>query len=249
MVAISLLYPLLVFLLTWGLFVLFAVTMAWRFLDFMSDLPSQGPLVLVGKAVLTQIVGWQQTASIWGPAVPAVVVIAAGLWYFFSARATMIEPRATGLFLGWLPWTGRMLRSLRTAAMADILGMLVEHGVPLNTAVVMASEAMGGPRTARAAQGLAEALRRGEPLDRNVELISAFPPAVTWAIVAGDRQRSLATALRHVAEIYHQRAQYQGEAARVFVPILLTLAIGGTVAVVYALLILGTWFSVLRALA
>jgi len=49
--------------------------------------------------------------------------------------------------------------------------------------------------------------------------------------------------------MYHQRAYYLAEAARIFTPVILTLVIGGLVTLLYALLVLGSWFSVMKALA
>jgi hypothetical protein len=67
--------------------------------------------------------------------------------------------------------------------------------------------------------------------------------------VAGSGDGSIAAGLRHASQVYYRRARYQAQAAQVFLPILLTLVIGGTVTLLYALLVLGTWFSVLRTLA
>ena len=57
----------------------------------------------------------------------------------------------------------------------------------------------------------------------------------------------MSAALRQAAEMYHQRAVYQGEAARIFVPLFLTLVIGGGVTLVFALLVLGNWFTIVRS--
>jgi hypothetical protein len=67
-------------------------------------------------------------------------------------------------------------------------------------------------------------------------------------MIAGYRRGSMAASLRRAAETYHHRARLQAEAARIFLPVLLTLAIGCSVTVLYGLLVLGTWFSVLRSL-
>ncbi len=248
MVAVSFLYPVLVFVLAWGLFLLFTLALSDRFLGFVEQTALPGPMLLLAKAVLTRLVAWRHTAHLWGPAVPLALLIVVGFWWVRSARATLIEPRATDRFLGWLPWVGRTVASLRAACMADVLGMLLEHGVPLDAALVTAAEAVGGPRQAPAIRQLAEALRRGEPLERHLARAGAFPPLMRWLMVAGYRRGSMAASLRRAAETYHSRARLQGEAARVFLPVFLTLAIGFSVTALYGLLVFGAWFSAVRSL-
>lgn len=249
MVAASFLYPLLVFLLAWGLFVFFVAKLVDPFLGFIHDLAAPNLVVSIVQAILTQLVRWRVTLDIWGWAVPVVVVFAAGLWWYRSSRATLVEPGAADAFLGWLPWTGRMLRLFRTAALADVLALLVEHQVPLDQAIVLAAEAVGGSRLTGSARQLAEAIQRGEPLGRQQGKSKELPPLLAWLMIAGQQRGAMATALRRAAEAYEQRARLQADAARRFVPILLTLGIGGTVTLLYAALVLGTWFSVLRSLA
>lgn len=274
MVARGFLYPLIVFLVAWTLFVLFTVVMAPVFLELIAEVGDRGldaraagglssgiggwrqavlewastGLLRIASGLLPWLVGWRETAAVWGTAVPAVVLLLAALWWFRSGRASLMESRAVDVFLGWLPWTGRMLRTFRTATLADLLAMLLEHSVPLDQALELAAESVGEPRMVRAAREMAEAIRRGEPLGRRARA-PEFSPLLTWLIVAGSGDGSIAGTLRHASQVYHRRARYQADAAQLFLPILLTLAIGGTVTLLYALLVLGTWFSVLRTLA
>ncbi len=274
-VARGFLYPLLVFLVAWTLFVLFTVVMAPVFLEIVNDAreretdvptaeyspagiggwrqavavgASSGLLRLAG-GLLPRLVGWRESAAVWGWVVPAVVLLLAALWWFRSARASLMESRSVDLFLGWLPWTGRMLRTFRTATLADLLATLLEHSVPLDQALELAAAAVGEPRMVRAAGEMAQAIRRGEPLTRRRPAAREFSPLVNWLVVARSGDGSIAGGLRHASQVYYRRARYQAEAAQVFLPILLTLVIGGTVTLLYALLVLGTWFSVLRTLA
>jgi type II secretory pathway component PulF len=189
------------------------------------------------------------SAAYWGPLVPVIVLGAFAVWWNGSGRASRAEPGAAGRFLGWLPWTRRMFRTTQIATFADLLALLVEHSVPLPEGIVLAAEATGGRRLGDAARQIAEALKRGEPLSRRLPGVKWLPPLLVWSMTFGQGRDALLPALRQAAEMYRQRAADQAEVARVFVPVFLTLFLGGTVVLLYALLVLGSWFSVLRALA
>jgi type II secretory pathway component PulF len=142
-----------------------------------------------------------------------------------------------------------MFRTAQVATFADLLALLVEHSVPLPEGVVLAAEATGGRRLGEAAGKIAEALRRGEPLGRRVPGMEWLPPMLVWSMSYGRGRDALLPALRQAAEMYRQRAADQAEAARIFVPVFLTVFLAGSVVLLSALLVLGNWFSILRAFA
>ena len=53
--------------------------------------------------------------------------------------------------------------------------------------------------------------------------------------MAAGRDGALLPALRHAAAAYHRRARHQSDLLRLFLPIFLTIAVGGTVTALYAL--------------
>jgi general secretion pathway protein F len=243
LVAAGIIYPLLVVFVAWGGFVLFTVKMSGSLLAMFKDFH------IPGQTLMATFVRWGDSAAWWGPAVPLLVLVLAGVWWSYSARAGLVEPRAAGWLLGWLPWTGGMLRHSRVATFADVLALLVESRVPLPEGIVLAAETVGGPRLVASARRVAEALRRGEPL-ASVDLKdTGLPPLAAWLVIAGEKRGALLSALRHTAETYHQRARYLAEKARVFLPVLLTMVIGGGAVAVYAALVYGSWISILRTLA
>jgi general secretion pathway protein F len=243
LVAAGVLYPLIVFLVAWGAFVLFTVKIA-------------GPLLAMfkgfhvpGQSLMATLVRWGHSAAWWGPIVPLAIVALTGAWWFCASRATLVEPRAAGWFFGWLPWTGRMLRQSRVASFADVLALLIESRVPLPESIVLAAETVGGARLVASARQIAAALERGEPLASAQLKDTGLPPLAAWLLVAGEQRGTLLPALRHTAETYHQRARYLAEKARVFLPVVLTVVIGGGAVGAYAALVFGSWINIIKTLA
>ena len=123
----------------------------------------------------------------------------------------------------WIPGLGRMLRLSRTAVFVEVLKLLVENRVPLDQAVTLAAEAAGDAALSEAAEEFAAAIRRGEP-----GLAADFPglpPLLSWLIAGGQRNDTLLPALRHAADDYQRRAQYQAELSRVMLPVFVTCSI------------------------
>lgn len=243
MVTAGFLYPLLVLLLAWVLLIFFVRSIAPGLLALSRDFG-------VSSHVMLDLVAWLRgTAHLWGPAVPMVVVLAVAGWWSFTSRCAMLQTRWADVLLGWFPWLRSMLRSFRVATFADVLAMLLENGVPLDQSLPLAAEAVGDPKMVRAAGCLAESLRKGEPLDCHQAVAAGFFPLFAWSIAAGHRQGALPSALRHAATLYRRRAESQAEAARVFLPVLLTVLVAGTVTLAFGLLVFGPWISLLHTIA
>ena len=140
-----------------------------------------------------------------------------------------------------------MLRCSRTATFLEVLALLVENETPLPEAVVLAAEASGDPRTLRSARQLAAALQNGQTQPAGGG--PAFPPLVNWLLLAAGRDGALLPALRHAATAYHRRARRQSDLLRLFLPIILTIAVGGSVTALYALTVFAPYAAMLRSLS
>ena len=56
-----------------------------------------------------------------------------------------------------------------------------------------------------------------------------------WTLATGAARGSLEASLRHLADVYRKRARYRAEEIAVFLPMVLTLAVGFGAAAVYAM--------------
>lgn len=249
-VATAATYPLLVLVVAWGLFALFAYFPARRMADAFRAFD------VAGADLLEWLARCGQWAGYWGPAVPLIVVAVSAAWWYRSGRAAIAEARWAGRLLGWLPWVGRTLRWSREATFAEVLALLVESRVPLDEAILLAAEASGDPRMIPAGRELAAALRRGEDLEYrppggpngSAAGRRQFPPLLWWLMATARRHGALLPALRHAAGRYHRRARHQADLARVFLPVVMAVAIGGGVALLYGLTLFVPYTSMLRAL-
>jgi general secretion pathway protein F len=225
-VLVAVTYPLLILLVAWGCLIFFtrmvAPSLASMFLSF--HVPGYRFV-----AALTSMGRW---AGYWGPVFPVIVALFLAMWWFASTRANTLYS-STVWPLGWLPLVGPMLRCSQTAAFLDILALLVENHTPLDQAVLLAGEASGDPRTMHSAERLADALRQGRTQAAAGE--PAFPPLVSWLMLAAGRDDALLPALRHAASAYHRRARHQSDLVRVVLPVALTVVVGGSITALFAL--------------
>ncbi len=239
-VTAAFLYPLSVVALAWLFFAFFAHRLA-------GSLKTGFDLMEVpGGGFFAWLAGLGESAAWWGPALPLVMIIVLVAWWYQATRATIAEPRWAGRLFGWLPWLGGTLRLSRAATFADVLALLVENRVPLDEGIVMAADTCGDRKLTVAAGCIAAGLRRGETIQGK---FPAFPPLLSWMISTGGRSEALLPALRHAAKAYRRRAEFQAEMARVFLPVLAMLLIGGGIVLLYTLMLFLPYASMLRTLA
>ena len=242
-VAAGVLYPVIVLLAAWGVFVFFAVACAPQITDTFRVFRFQS------LAAMAEIASLGHYAKYWGPGVPLVLLALLFLWFFLIGRAGTLQPRRADWLLAGLPWIGGAFRCFRVATFTDVLSLLVENRVPLPEAMRLASEAVGDPRLTRFADAWSAGLTRGQPPDSTQAEAAGLFPLLSWIMVAGQGQLALAPALHRTAEMYYRRGTSQAEAARVFLPVLLTLGVAGTATLAAGLLLLGPWYWFLFELA
>ena len=122
----------------------------------------------------------------------------------------------------------------------ELLSLLVEHDSPLDQAVKLAADSTGDEILTGQASELSEQLRRGGMGPAP----AGFPPLLGWVMLSIAQQPRLISTLKRAAIQYRRRARVLAAWCHVYLPILLTLAIGGTVTLAYALSVIVSWTSV-----
>lgn len=178
--------------------------------------------------------------------VPCVLVLAVATWWWRSGYF--------GGALAWLPGVRRVNRWGQAATLAELLRLLVERGLPLDRALVLAGDAVDEGRMRAAAHRLAESVRSGENVgppasESNYADRASFPLLVRLALRHASNRQLMTAGLGEAATVYRERAIRAAEWYSEYVPILLTLVIGGTITATFALLVFWPYSSLLRELA
>ena len=143
----------------------------------------------------------------------------------------------------------RIIANFQTANFAELLGLLVEHEVPLHEAILLAGEATGSSVVFDGAKELAAAAERGESLQTSLLGSRLFPPLLRWLILTGMEQGRLARALRHAAETYRGLARHQASMLQSLLPAVLLLMFGATATLLYGLTLFVPFTALLHNLS
>ena len=227
-VGTALIYPLVVAAIAYGLFLLTLVKLAPLMLHAFEDLTSSS------EPLLAKMVWLGQTADSWAVWPPLLVVAGLAVGWYRSGRAAWRSDGAGGAGFPW-PTFGRLVRDGRQATFAEVLSLLVRQQVPLDEALTLAADASGDRGLQSAAQRMADNLRRGGDLTGSEETAGPLPPLVAWLLSAGASPQRLSETLALTAATYRQRAERTINWALVYLPIVLTAALGGTATLIQAL--------------
>lgn len=238
---VALIYPAIVVAVAYSLFVFSLSTLAPAM-----DTTHQA---LTGTSLL--VLSWLGaaggTAGMWAWIVPALVVLGVAGWWYRSGRALRSfdgGPRSgAGRYLFPVSWRRRIpsirqsLLDGRMATFAEVLGLLDEHHVPLPEAIVLAADASGDRQLGTASRSIAERLARGETFTRREQLPSAFPPLLGWSVAGGMERLALRRTLATSAEMYRRRAVEATRWMTLYLPVILTVVIGGGAVLMYGLVV------------
>lgn len=235
---VALIYPLIILALAYAIslvvLTLFIPNMHWV-AEQLTD--SADPLLSRLNTVAQSVRFW-----FWAPPVAVFAVLL--FWWIRSGRAMWSagNPNSdsqSGSSIGrW--WTLRQSRrNGRAAAFAELLAMLLKHGVPMPEAVVLAADASGDRHLSRMSRDIADRLNKGETLKSREQLLQPLPPLLAWSIANGIDDPRLNQTLAKWAETYRQQADRHVEWVVTYLPIFLSAIIGGLAVLTLALLVFG----------
>lgn len=232
----ALVYPLIVFALAYGLFLVFTVDLIERFRETYEvfHLPLHG--------ALRWLVWMSDRVATWWWMPPAVV-IGFIVWWWSTGGAHVLSFTGSARPLGWIPGVGRIGRYFQYANFAELLALLVEHQVPLADGLRLSADATGDTRLKRAAHHLADAVSRGDQLP---EVATTFPPFLDWVLRQAARGASPVRLLRHAAGFYRRRALNLTNWFKLTFPMFAALVIGGGITTMYALALFGPMGTFLK---
>jgi type II secretory pathway component PulF len=240
-IVVAMIYPAIVLAVGYVLFAFFVEHVV------ASMLQTQELFDLPRHAWLTSLADISRFIARWGWIVPAVI-LALVAWSAVSGGLLARRAAIGGRLLAIVPGIGGLNRNFRTATFADLLALLLEHGVPLDESLQLAAAASGSSRLAAEAGDLAASVRSGSTLASGLEHFAALPSLARWMIAAGERQGGLAATLRQVAQLYRRRAQRQADWMKVVLPVVAVILVGGGTVLLYALALFVPLTGLLRDL-
>jgi len=186
--------------------------------------------------------------SYWFPTIPPLVFIVLAVLWFRSRRAWRIERKSSRSFFTRWPTIGRLVHVGRMAVFADTLALLLEHDVPMDEAVTLATSSSGDRRIRKSGQVLAERIRRGETSSTGDDLAGA-PPMLGWLLFHHRDRGRLVRSLRRIADSSRRHAEWMSRWLSVYLPAWLTIGLGGSLALAYALSVIVPWVRLLLELS
>lgn len=174
------------------------------------------------------------------------LVLLAIVWWLLSRRMLASQADWLDRTIGWLPGINRMLATGRTAAFLETLRLLVAQKVPLERALILSAESTGDQLLMRDAKELAKDVHLGTIAASTTVRFRRIPQLVTWLLTTNQTHESLIAALDSMSSAYLERTKRTGDLLRVYLPIWLTLFIGGGVTITYVLGISIPWLATLR---
>jgi len=130
------------------------------------------------------------------------IALILGIWLLLS------RPWAKGMaaaFFASVPGIAGLTGDRRTARLIGTLGLLIENGVALPTALKILRNIVVEPRYAAAAERVYEQVRNGRRFADALAETELLPPLAVRMLRVGDEMGDLALIARHAAEFYEHK--------------------------------------------
>lgn len=151
-----------------------------------------------------------------------------------------------------IPLLGMLIRSARMAAFTDLLGILVDNGLPLPEAFRLAGDASRDPLLASGARHVEEELTRGTSLGRALSgssRVPVLPEVIGWMIGQGQKTNTLGATLHRLADMYRRQAERRAILLRNILPSFLIVLVAVTIGGLFVIAMLMPMIGLLDSLS
>lgn len=213
----EILYPCLLIVMAIAAVTVMLTVVVPRFKDMIGDagtqVPDQARMVIGASDWL--LANWQYLLAF----IASLFLLIVLMWSKIRGAAESILMR--------LPLVGSILQLTLTVRFCRTLGMLIENGVDLPSAMKLASEVIGNKNASAALDASYDALRKGRSFLEPISQSGLFPPVLINMLRVGEETGSLATSLLHMAEVFEEKLERTVERTfTVFEPIIILLVSG-----------------------
>jgi general secretion pathway protein F len=190
------------------------------------DLPMATKLLLGTSNLLTE--RWPMLL------VGVAVLVTAVVWLLRQAniRRSLLKAQLR------VPVIGSLVRGLAVSRFARTLGMLLDNGIPMLSAMQISRDAVGHALMAEAIDAASDAVRRGESLAGPLSRSGLFEEEVVEIIGVGESANNLPEVLLRIAETQEKRVErWLATIIRLMEPLLL-LVLAAMVVFIFLALVL-----------
>ena len=130
-----------------------------------------------------------------------------------------------------------------------MLSLLLKQEIPLPESLRLAGEASGDESLHGEAVLIAESLERGEEGNSIDESQTVIPTLLRWQLMAQKPTPQLVKSLRATSHSQQRRANQLADLLAQQLPVILTIGVGGSATLLYAMAVMGPWYSLLTHIA
>jgi len=151
------------------------------------------------------LIGASRVLKVWWWLIPVVIVLT--ILSFYRIQNTVSGRHAIDRTLLSIPLMGDFLRKLSVARLARTLGLLLENGVSLLSALGIVKNISGNVLIAEAVETSSDKVRQGQGLAASLDATRQFPSLFIQMIQVGEQSGSLEGLLKKVAELFENEVE------------------------------------------
>jgi general secretion pathway protein F len=151
------------------------------------------------------LIGISNVLKLWWWLIPICITIL--ILCFRHVRRTVSGRHALDRTLLSLPLIGDFLRKLSAARIARTLGLLLENGVSLLSALEIVENIAGNVLIAEAVEAAANQVRQGRGLAMSLDAGNQFPALFIQMIQVGEQSGALESLLKKVADLFENEVE------------------------------------------
>lgn len=231
-------YPAIVLAMSVATITVLTVVVLPKFEDFFSSLDARLPLATRALLAITRFLGdwWWAIGAVLALLVLAALVLVRTSWGRWAWHVVLLR----------LPVIGPAVRYAKVERFTRLLASMVTAGVPLPTALSVASSSLHNDVFQRALEGVNQAMLRGDGLAQPIAATRLFPGVASRMIRVGEDTGTLDHQLSATAEYSARELDYKiARVTAVIEPAVITV-VGGVVGFV-AIALVSAMYGVFRA--